>query len=328
MPTEHNQIDVGVIGVGSMGQHHARVYNELPEANLVGLFDADDERAAEVAADHGVSALPLDELLENVDAVSIVVPTEYHYDLATQCLDANVGILIEKPVLEDLDQSADLRSRVEHANVPAQVGHIERFNPAVTQLEEIVDDLSIVSIRSQRLGPEPERTIEDSAVLDLMIHDIDVVLSVLGQTPIRVQSAGVDENRHASALLEFEDNVMASLTASRKTQQKVRTLEITAEECFIELDYIDQSLEIHRSSIPEYIEENGDVRFKHESIVERPTIRNAEPLRRELESFVETVSGNGIPDVTVEDGINALEVAEAIETTALNERERMVSADD
>ncbi|TYL37225.1 gfo/Idh/MocA family oxidoreductase [Natronococcus pandeyae] len=328
MPRKTTQIDVGVIGVGSMGQHHARVYDDLPTANLVGVFDVDDEQAENVAAEHGVPALALDNLLAQVDAVSVVVPTEYHYEMAMQCLDANVGMLIEKPVLDDLDQAAELRSRVERADVPVQIGHIERFNPAVSQLEEIIDDLSIVSLRSQRLGPAPDRTIEDSAVLDLMIHDIDIVLSLLDATPARVQSAGVDANRHASALLEFEGGAMASLTASRKTQRKVRTLEITAEECFIELDYIDQSLEIHRNSVPEYIQENGDVRFKHESIVERPTVRNAEPLQRELEAFLETVDANAVPEVTVQDGINALEVAQAIETTALDQRKRLVSADD
>ncbi len=321
-------IDVGVIGVGSMGQHHARVYDELPDANLVGVFDVDDEQAAEIATKHDVEALELETLLERVDAVSVVVPTQYHYDMATTCLDANVGVLVEKPVLDDLDRADEFQSRVEIADVPVQVGHIERFNPAVTQLSNIVDDLSIVSIRAQRLGPELDREIDDSAVLDLMIHDIDIVLSLLDEMPSSIQSAGVDENRHASALLEFDSGVMASLTASRKTERKVRTLEITAEECLVELDYMDQSIEIHRSSVPEYIEHDGDVRFRHESIVERPTVTNAEPLRKELESFVSVIDAHGIPEVTVQDGINALEVAEAIETTALSEQKRTVVADD
>ncbi|OIB56102.1 Gfo/Idh/MocA family protein [Natrialba sp. SSL1] len=328
MPHKDEPIDVGVIGVGSMGQHHARVYDELPNANLVGVTDVDETQAEEIAAKHGVKELDREALLQAVDAVSVVVPTQFHYDVVTQCLDVNVGTFVEKPVLETLEQADALQSRVERADVPVQVGHIERFNPAVLQLAEFIDDLSIVSLRAQRLGPQPDRTIEDSAVLDLMIHDIDIVLSLLGEMPTTTQSAGVEKNRHASALLEFDSGVMASLTASRKTQRKVRTLEITAEECFVELDYIEQSLEIHRNSVPEYIEQNGDVRFKHESIVERPTVHNAEPLRNELESFVDTVDAHRIPEVTVQDGINALRVAEAIETTALEETGRMVIADD
>ncbi|MWV40034.1 Gfo/Idh/MocA family oxidoreductase [Natrialba sp. INN-245] len=328
MTTDTRRIDVGVIGVGSMGQHHARVYDELPGANLVGVSDVDVEQAQEVAAKHDTEVMARDELLRVVDAVSVVVPTQYHYDLVTTCLDANVATFVEKPVLGDLERADELQSRVERADVPVQVGHIERFNPAVQALEEIISDLSVVSIRAQRLGPEPNREIEDSAVLDLMIHDIDIVLSLLGREPISVHSAGVEGNRHASALLEFDGGTMASLTASRKTQRKVRTLEVTAEECFVEVDYLDQSVEIHRDSVPEYIEENGDVRFKHESIVERPQISNGEPLRKELESFVEAVDSHRVPEVTVSDGLAALEVALEIENTALEASVGRVVAND
>ncbi|USZ71478.1 Gfo/Idh/MocA family protein [Natronosalvus halobius] len=313
------EIDVGVMGVGSMGQHHARVYSEIPNVNLVGISDLNEERASTVAQKHDTVVMDSDELLATVDAVSVVVPTQFHYDMVTTCLDADVATFVEKPVLDNLDRAEDLRSRVKSVDVPVQVGHIERFNPAITALKEIIDDLSIVSIRAQRLGPSPDRKIKDSAVLDLMIHDIDIVLSLFGERPSSVTANGVNENRHAAALLGFSGDRMASLTASRKTQQKVRTLEITAEECFIELDYIDQSIEIHRNSVPEYIEKNGDVRFKHESIIERPTIQTNEPLRKELESFIEATRSNSPPEVTVQDGIDALAVALEIEGIANSE---------
>ena len=296
-----------------MGQHHARVYRELNDVNLVGIADDDPERASEVAKKHGTEALETEDLFEAVDAVSVVVPTQYHYDVVTTCLEEDVATFVEKPVLGSLDRADDLLAQVEAADVPVQVGHIERFNPAVTTLSEIVEDISIVSVRARRLGPEPERKIEDSAVIDLMIHDIDIVLSLFDETPISISGSGVGEGRHASALLEFEGDRMASLTASRKTQRKVRTLEITAEECFIEVDYLDQSIEIHRSSVPEYIEEDGDVRFKHEGIVERPVVQNGEPLQRELESFLEAVKSGTTPEITVQDGLNALSVALEIE---------------
>ncbi len=311
MPRE--QLDVGVIGVGSMGKHHARVYNKLPEANLVGVCDDDDEQAREVAQQYATEAIRQTALLERTDAVSIAVPTQYHFETAQACLDAGVATFIEKPILGSLERADAFQTAVNHADIPVQVGHIERFNPAVSKLAEIIPDLSVVSIRAQRLGPPPERTIDDSAVTDLMIHDIDVVLSLLGESPVDVHSAGVDDNRHAAALLEFESETMANLIASRKTQRKVRTLEITAEECYVELDYIDQSIEIHRNSMPEYIRENGGVRFKHESIIERPSVSNAEPLREELASFCEAAATGGEPDVTVADGIEALAVARWIE---------------
>ncbi|MDJ1434177.1 Gfo/Idh/MocA family oxidoreductase [Halostagnicola sp. A-GB9-2] len=328
MNPEHHQIDVGVLGVGSMGQHHARVYSELPQANLVGVTDVDDEQARTVANKHGTAVLDRAELLDAVDAVSVVVPTEYHFETVTTCLDANVGTFVEKPVLGGLERASELQERVERADVPVQVGHIERFNPAVSALEEIIADLSVVSVRAQRLGPPPGREIKDSAVLDLMIHDIDIVLSLLEEDLVAVNGVGVDENKHATALLEFDGGTMASLTASRKTQRKVRMLEITAEECFIELDYLDQSIEIHRNSVPEYIEENGDVRFKHESIVERPQISNGEPLQKELESFVTTVDEHRVPAVTVADGLDALSVALEIEEAGLAETTPEVVADD
>lgn len=322
-----DRIDVGVIGVGSMGQHHARVYSELQAANLVGVSDVDDEQATSVADKHNTEVMDEDSLLKAVDAVSVVVPTQYHYEMLTTCLDANVATFVEKPVLGTPDRAEELKSHVEIADVPVQVGHIERFNPAVTALEDLIDDLSVVSIRAQRLGPSPGREIEDSAVLDLMIHDIDIVLSLFDEYPTAIEAVGVDENRHTTALLEFDGDRMASLTASRKTQRKVRTLEITAEECFVELDYLTQSIEIHRNSVPKYIEENGDVRFKHESIVERPAIPNEEPLRKELESFLETVDNHRVPEVTVQDGLDALSIATEIEEMAETTR-REATADD
>jgi predicted dehydrogenase len=308
-----NRSNVGVIGVGSMGQHHARVYQELNDVNLVGIADADPERASEIAEKHDTEAIETETLLEAVDAVSVVVPTQYHYDVVTTCLDEDVATFVEKPILGSLDRADDLLARVEAADAPVQVGHIERFNPAVTALSEIVEDLSLVSVRARRLGPEPDRKIEDSAVIDLMIHDIDIVLSLFDETPTSISGSDVREGRHASALLEFEGDRMASLTASRKTQRKVRTLEITVEECFIEVDYLDQSIEIHRNSVPEYIEKDGDVRFKHESIVERPVVQNGEPLRKELESFLEAVESGTTPEVPIQDGLDALSVALEIE---------------
>ncbi|WP_247001686.1 Gfo/Idh/MocA family protein [Halosolutus gelatinilyticus] len=309
----HERIDVGVIGVGTMGQHHARVYNEIPGANLVGVSDLDEARARDVASKYDTEALDRDALLAAADAVSVVVPTRCHYEMIATCLDADVATLVEKPVIEDLSRADELRSRVASAEVPVQVGHIERFNPAVSELERIIRDLSIVSLRAQRLGPPITRELGDNIVYDLMIHDIDVLLSLIRSEPVEIAATGVRGNRHSSALVEFDNGVMASLTASRKTQRKVRTLEITAEECFIELDYLDKSIEIYRNSVPEYIERNGDVRFKHESIIERPTVPNVEPLRRELESFLEVTATNGTPDVSVQDGLNALSVALEIE---------------
>ncbi|SEM02331.1 Gfo/Idh/MocA family protein [Haloferax larsenii] len=312
----NNPIDVGVIGVGSMGQHHARVYSELPGANLVGVTDVDDDQAQTIARKHGTTAFEMDALLEHVDAVSIVVPTQFHLGTAEQCLTAGVAPLIEKPVVEDKQEGQQLLSLREETGLPVQVGHIERFNPAVQSLTDVVSDLNILSIKAERLGPPPSREIGDSAVLDLMIHDLDIIMSLVDSDPVEVHSAGVRENKHATATVTFESGTIADLTASRLTQRKVRQLVVTAEECLVEVDYMDQSVEIHRRSVPEYIETNGDVKYRHESIIERPTVNRGEPLKQELKSFVETVKNDSEPVVTIEDGLNALELAQQIDSSS------------
>lgn len=316
-----NQIDVGVIGVGSMGKHHARVYEELPEANLVGVFDVNENAAADVADEYATDALEKETLLEQSDAVSIAVPTQYHYNEALECINAGVGILVEKPVVENPARGRELAHKAESAGVQVQVGHVERFNPAVIALEKIIQNLDIIAVKAERLGPPPERDIQDSAVIDLMIHDLDIVMSLLNEKPTTVSSAGVERNRHATALLEFESGPIANLTASRMTQRKVRRLEITAADCLVEVDYLNQSVDIHRHSVPEYIENNGDIRYRHESIIERPTVSTGEPLKEEIKSFVMAVRDGTEPAVTIEDGIRAIELALEIERTALSKSE-------
>ncbi|WP_134672109.1 Gfo/Idh/MocA family protein [Halorussus marinus] len=310
-------IDTAVLGVGSMGRHHARVYSELPDVNLVGVYDVDRDAAREVAADNGTRALPLDELLDATDAASIAVPTPYHAELAEACIDNGVDVLVEKPFVDDLDAGRALLDRAEAAGVTVQVGHVERFNPAVRALADIVADLDVIAVDAHRLGPPPEgRAVDESAVLDLMIHDIDVVLAMLDAEVADVSANGAKSNQYASANVRFDDGTLASFTASRVTQQRVRTLAITAEDCRVNVDYIDRSVEIHRHSLPEYIEDNGDVRYRHESIVERPTVETGEPLKNELESFVAAARGEREPVVSGEDGLRVLEVARRIDRVA------------
>jgi predicted dehydrogenase len=194
-----------------------------------------------------------------------------------------------------------------------QIGHIERFNPAVQTLDEFVDDLNVISVNAERLGPPPERHISDSAVLDLMIHDSDIVRSLVGGTPETVTGAGVRENRHATATLTFDNNVVANLTASRVTQQKVRKLEVIAEDCLVRLDYMSKDVEIHRQSRPEYITNDEDVHYRHESLVERPMVDSTEPLANELSSFVESVRERSQPVVDGDDGVQALQLAKQID---------------
>jgi predicted dehydrogenase len=316
-PKSPDPTNAAVIGVGNMGRHHARVYSELPDVNLVGVYDVNEEQAREVADDHGCRAMNREALVHAADVASIAVPTQFHADMAEQCIDHGVDVLVEKPFVDDPEVGRNLLDRADEEGVTIQVGHVERFNPAIRTLADIVADLDVIAIDARRLGPPPEdRQLDQSAVLDLMIHDIDVVLATMDGGPEEITAHGNKDNQYATADLEFDDGTVASLTASRVTQQRVRKLSITAEECRVNVDYIDRSVEIHRHSLPEYIEDNGDVRYRHESIVERPTVQTGEPLKNELEAFVAAATGDGDPVVSGEDGLRVLEVAREIDDIA------------
>jgi len=305
-----------------MGQHHVRVYEALPEAELIGVTDADADRAEEIAAEYDTDAYDLETLLGQVEAVSIAVPTRYHVEIASTCLKAGVDVLIEKPIASTAAEAKDLIQLADTHDRLLQIGHIERFNPAVQTIEEFIDSLQIIAVNAERMGPPPDRRIDDSAVLDLMIHDIDIVLSLIDETPETISGAGVQNNRHATATMAFEDEIIANLTASRVTQQKVRKLEVIAEECLVRVDYMSKDVEIHRQSRPEYITDDEDIRYRHESIVERPIVDSTEPLANELSSFVESVQERSQPVVDGEDGLRALQIAKHID------RFRVDGADD
>jgi predicted dehydrogenase len=305
---------VGVIGVGSMGRNHARVYRELPTADLVGVYDADEASARAVADEYDTRYRSLDELLSVCEAVSIAVPTEYHFDTAHECIDAGVDVLVEKPFVESVEEGERLIEFADERDVLLQVGHIERFNPAVSTLMDLVDDLDVIAVDTHRLGPPVDRDIDESAVMDLMIHDLDILLALVDDDVAAVDAVGNRDARYASANVEFESGVVGQLTASRVTQEKIRTLSISAESCRVTVDYIDQTLEVTRGSIPEYIREGGDFTHRHESVVEQLSVENREPLKNELDAFLDASRTNTEPVVTGEDGLRALKLITTIDT--------------
>ena len=314
--SEDAPLAVGVVGVGSMGHHHARVYSESPDAELVGIADVDEERAAAIADRYETTVHDRAALLEAADAVSVAVPTEYHAEVIEAAIDADTAVLVEKPIVADPETGRRLVDRARAAGVPIQVGHVERFNPAIRALQDVVADLDVIAIDARRLGPSPDRTIRDSVVLDLMIHDIDVALSLLGADVADISAAAAENGQYATTTLEFEDGTIGTLTASRVTQQKVRTLSITARDCQVNVDYLDRSIRIHRHSLPEWVERDGGVQYRHESIIEEPSVENGEPLKKELASFIEAVRSGTDPVVTGEDGLRALRIARRVDEAA------------
>jgi len=297
-----------------MGANHARVYDELPETRLVGVTDADTETAQTVANRYDVPQLSRADLLARADVVSVAVPTEYHVETAQACIDAGVDVLVEKPFVHDLSAGRRLVDRADEAGVTLQVGHVERFNPAIRTLQSFVDDLDVVAMSARRLGPPPGGDGNyGSVMLDLMVHDLDVLTSIVDADVRSVSAVGTLSNRHVSAQLRFSDGTVATVDASRATQHKVRKLTLTAGDCYVTLDYLAQSLELYRHSLSEIVASNGDVRHRTASVVERPIIENGEPLRRELASFVEAVERDREPAVTGDDGLRAIELARRVE---------------
>ncbi len=296
-----------------MGHHHARIYNQLPGVELVGVSDVDEERARDVAREFETRSLPRTRLLGAVDAVSIAVPTRHHMTAAHEAIDAGTHVLVEKPFVVDPDEGRDLLARADEANLFVQVGHVERYNPAIIALRDVLADAEPLAVAARRQGPPVDRDDAASVVFDLMIHDIDIVLSMTDASVTNVSASRVPDRNHVIAQLEFEDGLVATLTASRITQERIRELSITAEDCQINVDYMDQSVEMHRHSLPEYITTNGDVRFRHESVIERPTIESGEPLNNELSAFVSAVEDGTEPRPNGHDGIRAVEIATQVE---------------
>jgi len=184
---------------------------------------------------------------------------------------------------------------------------------------DIVEDLDVIAVDARRLGPPVDRDIDDSAVMDLMIHDIDIVTALVDEEVVTVDAIGNDGVAYAAANLQFDSGVVGQLTASRVTQEKERRLSLSAENCRVKVDYIDQTIEIHRQSVPEYVEENGDVTYHHENVVERVSVEKREPLKNELSAFVEAATTDTEPVVTGEDGLRALRLTRLVEDLA-NER--------
>jgi len=306
-------IRVGVVGVGTMGRHHARVYNELPAVELVGVTDENDERAQEVATRFDTRVHSLDRLCLIADAVSIAVPTRSHASVASDALRAGTDVLVEKPFVNDLAAGRELLELADREDQLVGVGHVERYNPAVLALDDVLAETDPFAVAARRQGPPVDRDSNDSVVADLMIHDLDIVCSIADGRVADVSVVRVPAKEHVVAQLTFASGQIATLTASRDTQKRIRDLAIAAGDCQIDVDYVDQSVQIHRHSMPEYVETNGDIRYRHESIIERPTVETGEPLKNELESFVGSVRDRSTPHTSGHDGLRAVELVQRIE---------------
>ncbi|MFH0984466.1 MAG: Gfo/Idh/MocA family oxidoreductase [Candidatus Omnitrophota bacterium] len=304
MPTP---LKVGVVGVGHLGKEHARIYRDLPEAELVGISDMDpakEDKAKELGT---VYYKDFRDLLGKVEAVSIATPTSTHYAVAKEFLKAGIHTLIEKPITLKLDEADELLELSRKNNCALQVGHIERHNPGFRRIEEIAKNIRFFEIH--RLGPFTGRINDCGVVLDLMIHDLDIVLGLMKSEVVSFDAVGVNVltpfEDIANVRMKFKNGAVADITASRLTFEKQRKIRIFQEDAYISLDYGAQSCKIFRKNGTEIAQEIVD-------------IEKAEPLKEELKFFIsniQTGKSPGHPDTAARDALKlALEIAHRVQT--------------
>ena len=296
---------VGVVGVGHLGQHHARVYTELLDARLVGVADSDLDRAKTIGDHLGVAAYgSIDELInyQRPEALSIVVPTSQHFEIAKKAMQAGIHVLIEKPVTTRPDEAEELLKLADKQGLVLQVGHIERFNSAIRYISQTHHEP--IYLESKRMGPFSPRINDVGVVLDLMIHDIDIILSLVNSPIAKISAAGAcvytEHEDIADAQIKFENGVIAHILVSRVAEKNLRQLDIMERQRHITVNYETQSVQVSRCVT------SNDGRAE---ILETPIFPKSEPLKLELAHFVSCVKDKRQPLVGIKDGKRALEIA-------------------
>ena len=319
-----NTIKVAVIGAGCMGRNHLKTYKALAGVELVGVYDIFPEAAQKAAEMFGIKAFSsMEEVAEEVDAVSVVTTSITHADVGEFFLNKGIHCLMEKPLATTEEGCQRLINAAKANNVTLLVGHIEQFNPAVEQMHKILSNSGkIRALTAQRMSAASGRITDVDVAMDLMIHDVEVVMSLVKSEVKDLHVSAVKTPDHASgkdyitALIEFENGVIADLTASRITQARVRTLAVTTDTNYIDMDFINQSINVHTQGRMPYVnqEEIPDwMNYGLKGSVEQLFIPTNQPLQAELNHFISCVNGQATPRITGEDALSALRVLWKIE---------------
>ena len=317
-PAPMHPVKVGVIGIGNMGWHHARVLSLLKDAELVGVADPDPDRGQLAKEQFGCQWFPDHHtLLADVEAVCIAVPTLLHHSVGLACLESGVHVLIEKPIAASQDEATALIQAAREAGRLLQVGHIERFNPAFRELTKVVANEEVVVLEGRRHSPHSDRANDVSVVLDLMIHDIDLVLELAQAPVVRLAAAGGRSGEgpidYVNATLGFENGVVASLTASKMSHRKIRSLSAHCRSSLVETDFLNHTLHIHRRAHEWYSADHGELLYRNDGFIEEVSTTSIEPLYAELEHFLQCVRGRETPAVDGLQASRALLLADLIE---------------
>lgn len=317
-----SKVRIGIIGTGHLGNLHTKLFKQVSDCEVTGVYDIDAEKAAAVANDHSVKSFnTIEEIFEQSDAVSIVASTSAHYTLALQALNAGKHIFLEKPITATIEQGEEVVKLARSKNLKVQVGHIERFNPALLSLDHYKLDPKF--IQTDRLAQFNPRGTDVAVVLDLMIHDIDIILSLIKSEVKSIHASGVavvsDTIDIANARIEFENGAIANVTASRISQKKMRKMRMFQKDAYIAVDFGSGVSEVFRLEAPENVGgalmsfgEIGIGDRKKMVVYEQPEMKQINALQHELQLFVNAVANNTEPVVSGDDGLRALKVADII----------------
>jgi predicted dehydrogenase len=297
-----DKVKVGIIGVGYLGTQHARILSYLEEAELKGVADIDFKKAMQIGNRHGVQYYEnFEEMLDEIDAGIVATPTSEHFSISMELLNKGKSVLVEKPITETIEQAEQLVSHAKKTGTLLQVGHLERFNPAVEAIENMITEPRFIEV--QRLGSFSARSLDIDVVLDLMIHDLDIIMSLIKDEVKVIKSSGIhvlsDKIDIANARLEFGSGCVATLTASRVHQGKVRKLRIFEPTSYYSIDYIDQEVKAFPL--------NG-----RQTDIKTLKIKKEEPLKKELQNFFQCIRDGKMRKVSGEEGLRALRLAYSV----------------
>lgn len=324
---ETNQPKIGVIGVGHLGQHHVKHLVEMDNLSFSGIYDKNEARAEEIASTYLVKSFrSLEKLIDNSDGLTIVTPTADHFHTALECIQKGKSVFIEKPISHSVQSADSLLRAAEENNVFIQVGHIERFNPALLAVKEY--QLNPKFIEVQRLAPYTSRGTDVPVVLDLMTHDIDILLNFVDSGVKGVAATGLsimtDSVDIAHARIRFENGTVASLTSSRIAKDKVRKIKVFQKNMYITIDMLLSLTEVYQvvNKDSTHTELTAPLNYKgtqKEIVYKKPTVLHNDPLKMELENFADSLRGNTTPAVTGLSGRNVLAIAEQIHDLILED---------
>lgn len=317
------KLKIGVIGTGHLGKLHVKMFKQIFECEVTGIYDNNSQTAKDVAQEFNTKAFDnLDDLLNEIQAASIAVSTTAHHEIAKKCLEKGIPIFVEKPITANISEAEELVQISSDRKLNLQVGHIERFNPAIISLEKFI--FEPMFIQTDRLAQFNPRGTDVAVVLDLMIHDIDIILSLIKSEVKKIDASGVAVVSNnldiANARIEFENGAVANVTASRISQKKMRKMRIFQKDAYISMDFITGVSEVYRL-LP--IDQNSDsttmsfgeigIGEKRKRLIyEQPEIKDVNALKYELELFVKSILYKTHPVVSGMDGLRALKVAEII----------------